>query len=69
MRGPGGRVQGGFHKSDDQLRKDRVIQATDTDAAVSRCSIVDLNYIDDPYAQLFVEGPKTRRLPIINRGL
>ncbi|QPG94862.1 hypothetical protein C2857_007169 [Epichloe festucae Fl1] len=47
---------------------DTAIQGTDTDAAVSRLSAVDLGYLDDPYARLFVTGPPTRRLPIINRG-
>ncbi|KAM4056866.1 leucine carboxyl methyltransferase [Hirsutella rhossiliensis] len=47
---------------------DAVIQDTDTDAAVSRLSAVQLGYLDDPYAECFVSGPPTRRLPIINRG-
>ena len=47
-----------------------MIQGTDTDAAVSRLSAVELGYLDDPYAQYFVQnsGPGDRRLPIINRG-
>jgi [phosphatase 2A protein]-leucine-carboxy methyltransferase len=49
-------------------RKDLDIQSTDTDAAVSRLSAVSLGYLDDPYAQLFVNGIGSRRLPIINRG-
>ncbi|TVY62766.1 Leucine carboxyl methyltransferase [Lachnellula suecica] len=51
-----------------QQRKDLDIQATDTDAAVSRLSAVSLGYLDDPFAPLFVSGAGTRRLPIINRG-
>lgn len=47
---------------------DAAIQATDTDAAVSRLSAVRLGYLQDEYAALFVSGPPTRRLPIINRG-
>ncbi|EQL03050.1 Leucine carboxyl methyltransferase superfamily [Ophiocordyceps sinensis CO18] len=47
---------------------DAVIQDTDTDAAVSRLSAVQVGYLDDPYAECFVSGPPTRRLPIINRG-
>ncbi|CAG9997701.1 unnamed protein product [Clonostachys byssicola] len=50
---------------------DAVIQGTDTDAAVSRLSAVDLGYLHDPCAQFFVQspnGPPARRLPIINRG-
>ncbi|KAG5950659.1 hypothetical protein E4U53_004629 [Claviceps sorghi] len=47
---------------------DVAVQGTDTDAAVSRLSAVDLGYLDDAYAGLFVTGPPTRRLPIINRG-
>lgn len=51
---------------------DTVIQGTDTDAAVSRMSAVDLGYLGDPYARFFVQAPElgaaVRRLPIINRG-
>lgn len=52
-------------------RADAAIQGTDTDAAVSRMSAVDLGYLSDPYAGYFVsqiDGPNLRRLPIINRG-
>ncbi|PHH88053.1 hypothetical protein CDD83_8052 [Cordyceps sp. RAO-2017] len=59
--GPGG-------KRNARRSADAVIQDTDTDAAVSRLSAVDLGYLDDPYAKCFVSGPPTRRLPIINRG-
>jgi [phosphatase 2A protein]-leucine-carboxy methyltransferase len=31
-------------------------------------SAVELGYLVDPFARLFVQGPATRRLPIINRG-
>jgi [phosphatase 2A protein]-leucine-carboxy methyltransferase len=47
------------------------IQGTDTDAAVSRLSAVDVGYLEDPYARFFVQssdGPAPRRFPIINRG-
>lgn len=49
---------------------DATIQGTDTDAAVSRLSAVQIGYLDDPYAELFAQsGPgAARRLPIINRG-
>ncbi|EHK22338.1 uncharacterized protein TRIVIDRAFT_29358 [Trichoderma virens Gv29-8] len=50
---------------------DAVIQGTDTDAAVSRLSAVDVGYLSDPYARYFVsalDGPPARRFPIINRG-
>ncbi|KAJ6789321.1 hypothetical protein PWT90_01061 [Aphanocladium album] len=50
---------------------DSTIQGTDTDAAVSRLSAVDVGYLEDPYATLFVsrmDGPPQRRFPIINRG-
>ncbi|KAI1268965.1 leucine carboxyl methyltransferase [Xylariaceae sp. FL1019] len=54
------------------LSHDAVIQGTDTDASVSRMSAVDLEYIQDRYAQYFVPtsgtGDHVRRLPIINRG-
>ncbi|KAI0539517.1 leucine carboxyl methyltransferase [Xylaria digitata] len=51
---------------------DATIQGTDTDAAVSRMSAVDLGYLGDAYAPWFVQAPAmgaaVRRLPIINRG-
>ncbi|TRX93684.1 hypothetical protein FHL15_005360 [Xylaria flabelliformis] len=50
---------------------DTIIQGTDTDAAISRMSAVDLGYLDDPYARFFIQAPAVgaavRRLPIINR--
>lgn len=66
-RGGRGRPPGGSPSSA-VVSPDTAIQGTDTDAAVSRLSAVDLGYLDDPYARLFVTGPPTRRLPIINRG-
>ncbi|ERS99175.1 leucine carboxy methyltransferase [Sporothrix schenckii 1099-18] len=48
-----------------------IIQSTDTDAALSRMSAVDLGLLQDPFAQYFAGdggGPAPRRLPIINRG-
>lgn len=70
-RGRGGRRRGrGGHITSSQ-HHDAVIQGTDTDAAVSRLSAVDMGYMDDPYAAFFVQtadGPVPRRLPIINRG-
>jgi [phosphatase 2A protein]-leucine-carboxy methyltransferase len=52
--------------------RDATIQGTDTDAAVSRMSAVDLGYLKDQYARYFVQGAgldgAVRRLPIINRG-
>ena len=56
--------------SSSAAQQDDVIQGTDSDAAVSRLSAVDLGYLDDPYARFFVQtsGPADRRLPIINRG-
>ncbi|KAL7796607.1 S-adenosyl-L-methionine-dependent methyltransferase [Trichoderma ceciliae] len=50
---------------------DSTIQGTDTDAAVSRLSAVDMGYLSDPYARYFVSnlgGAPARRFPIINRG-
>lgn len=53
------------------------MQQTDQDASVSRLSAVELGYLEDPFAELFVnegqqaqrEGGRTRRrFPIINRG-
>ncbi|KAK2591799.1 carboxy methyl transferase for protein phosphatase 2A [Conoideocrella luteorostrata] len=62
------RLPGGPPSSSTAVSPDAAIQGTDTDAAVSRLSAVDLGYLEDPYARLFVSGPPTRRLPIINRG-
>ncbi|KPM38892.1 Leucine carboxyl methyltransferase 1 [Neonectria ditissima] len=53
------------------ITHEAAIQGTDTDAAVSRLSAVDMGYLEDPYASYFVQsvdGPAPRRLPIINRG-
>ncbi|KAI1657888.1 leucine carboxyl methyltransferase [Daldinia decipiens] len=64
-----GRGRGG-HSHSTGLSHDAAIQGTDTDAAVSRMSAVDLGYLQDPFAQYFVQsvGGVVRRLPIINRG-
>ncbi|KAI1386565.1 leucine carboxyl methyltransferase [Hypoxylon trugodes] len=65
-----GRGRGG-HSQSAGLSHDATIQGTDTDAAVSRMSAVDLGYLQDPFAQFFVQnsvGGAIRRLPIINRG-
>ncbi|KAI2621390.1 leucine carboxyl methyltransferase [Hypomontagnella submonticulosa] len=65
-----GRGRGG-HPHSAAVSHDATIQGTDTDAAVSRMSAVDLGYLEDPFAQYFVQntaGGAVRRLPIINRG-
>lgn len=66
-RAPG---RGGHPQSaSSQAQHDATIQGTDTDAAVSRLSAVEVGYLDDSYASFFVQGQNTgRRLPIINRG-
>ncbi|KAF7558976.1 hypothetical protein G7046_g5170 [Stylonectria norvegica] len=64
-----GRGHGGHASS--SMTHDAAIQGTDTDAAVSRLSAVDMGYLDDPFAAYLVQtadGPAPRRLPIINRG-
>ncbi|KAH8894072.1 leucine carboxyl methyltransferase [Thozetella sp. PMI_491] len=66
-----GRGRGGGPGSAAAHGHDVTIQGTDTDAAVSRLSAVELGYLDDAFAQYFVQssqGPPSRRLPIINRG-
>ncbi|TAQ91057.1 hypothetical protein B7494_g618 [Chlorociboria aeruginascens] len=69
LRGRGrGRGRGGPSSGISSIQHDQTIQATDTDASVSRLSAVSLGYLDDPYAEYFVTGSGTRRLPIINRG-
>ncbi|KAI1172884.1 leucine carboxyl methyltransferase [Nemania sp. FL0916] len=66
------RGRGGPHSSTAASTHDSIIQGTDTDAAMSRISAVDLDYLKDPYAHAFVvarmAGATLRRLPIINRG-
>jgi [phosphatase 2A protein]-leucine-carboxy methyltransferase len=66
-----GRGRGaGYGNQSPKLSHDATIQGTDTDAAVSRLSAVDLGYLEDPFARYFVQTPglPARRLPIINRG-
>jgi [phosphatase 2A protein]-leucine-carboxy methyltransferase len=46
-----GRGRGGPSNISAALRRDQTIQATDTDAAVSRLSAVALGYLEDPFAQ------------------
>lgn len=50
------------------MRRDQIIQQTDNDASSSRMSAVALAYLDDPYAESFLQGQIARRYPIINRG-
>lgn len=53
---------------EEQAARDQLVQQTDLDASVSRLSAVELGYLDDPFAQLFVSSTSQRRFPIINRG-
>ena len=49
--------------------KDTVVQHTDDDASGSRSSAVEVGYLDDPFAHVFISSPvSVRRMPIINRG-
>ncbi|KAI3402249.1 hypothetical protein diail_178 [Diaporthe ilicicola] len=65
-RGRGGQPSAG---ASNQAQQDATVQGTDTDAAVMRLSAVELGYLDDRFAQYFVQGQQpNRRLPIINRG-
>ncbi|KAK4176919.1 putative leucine carboxyl methyltransferase 1 [Triangularia setosa] len=81
--GSQGQGRGGSHRgpsSGPSASHDTTIQGTDTDAAVSRLSAVELGYLIDPFASYFVTPspslhsrpsvglPTPRRLPIINRG-
>lgn len=66
-----GRGRGGHQPAGSSQGHDAVIQGTDSDAAISRLSAVELGYLEDSFAEYFVRGgsgPPTRRLPIINRG-
>ncbi|OAA61493.1 Leucine carboxyl methyltransferase superfamily [Cordyceps fumosorosea ARSEF 2679] len=70
-RGGGLRSRRGGGPSATGAHHDATIQGTDTDAAVSRLSAVEVGYLEDPYAAFFVSrlgGPPQRRFPIINRG-
>ncbi|KAI1103984.1 leucine carboxyl methyltransferase [Jackrogersella minutella] len=65
-----GRGRGGHPHSAAQSH-DATIQGTDQDAAGSRMSAVHLGYLEDPFAQYFVQITPSgviKRLPIINRG-
>lgn len=72
----GGRRRGGTsslghggRQEDAETRKDRIVQQTDNDASGSRMSAVSLGYLEDPFAQAFLQGAIPRRYPIINRGM
>ena len=74
FRGPlGGRIQrrGLNLAAEEKAGNDRIIQATDQDASVSRLSAVEVGYLHDTFAKAFVASETdrwTRRFPIINRG-
>jgi [phosphatase 2A protein]-leucine-carboxy methyltransferase len=52
------------------VKKDKIIQNTDHDAATSRLSAADAGYLDDSFSKLFTHGGVIdRRLPLMNRGL
>ena len=53
---------------ENKAAEDKIVQQTDQDASVSRLSAVEVGYLDDPFAQLFVSSKSQRRFPIINRG-
>lgn len=68
---PLGRARAGPSSSsneEDEAAKNKIVQQTDHDASVSRLSAVQVGYLDDPFAELFVTGQGQRRFPIINRG-
>ena len=54
---------------DERLAKDKIVQHTDQDASVSRLSAVEVGYLEDPFAKLFVPAGEQKRFPIINRGM
>ena len=54
---------------DGRLAKDKIVQHTDQDASISRLSAIEVGYLDDPFARLFVSAGEQRRFPIINRGM
>jgi len=66
-----GNVSSSLHSTERRPpQSDLDVQATDSDAAVSRLSAVDLGYLDDEFAGAFVnDGRRVRRMPVINRGM
>ena len=71
FRGGRGRGRGLLNRESDSVSdeaKDKIIQQTDQDASVSRLSAVQLGYMEDPFAELFVKHDAQKRFPIINRG-
>lgn len=57
-------------KEKETEKADKVVQRTDEDASVSRLSAVEVGYLEDPFAKLFVDSrSRGRRFPIINRGI
>ena len=75
FRGPNaGRIQRrGFKGAteEENATNDKIVQATDQDASVSRLSAVEVGYLHDSFARAFVVAETdrwTRRFPIINRG-
>jgi len=53
----------------ERVSKDKIVRQTDQDASVSRLSAVEVGYLHDPFAKLFVSSEGRKRLPIINRGM
>lgn len=47
---------------------DRIVQATNAHASISRMSAVDVGYLEDVFACEFAQPGAVRRFPIINRG-
>ena len=58
-------------EEENNATNDKIVQATDQDASVSRLSAVEVGYLHDSFARPFVISETdrwTRRFPIINRG-
>jgi len=53
----------------ERFAKDKIVQLTDQDASVSRLSAVEVGYLDDPFARLFLSAGQQKKFPIINRGM
>jgi [phosphatase 2A protein]-leucine-carboxy methyltransferase len=71
-RGRGASRGGRFGRLSAAQNPDAVVQGTDTDAAGSRLSAVQVGLLDDPFASYFVDSrtdPPPRRLPVVNRGM
>ncbi|KAK5314331.1 carboxy methyl transferase for protein phosphatase 2A [Exophiala xenobiotica] len=68
-KGARGGARGGLSGRLSQVDKDAVVRSTDSDAASSRISAVEADYLDDPFAKHLTGESWQKRLPLMNRAL